>query len=124
MSETRSGSAVEAALDAARIHDMAQRMLVYQCATCEGRFDESTVEAVLKRAAANTHGEAITPELEAAVRAARVRDEARALLVYHCQTCKGEFDEETIEAVLKRAAANTHGEAITPELEAALAARA
>ena len=66
MSETRSGSAVEAALDAARIHDMAQRMLVYQCATCEGRFDESTVEAVLKRAAANTHGEAITPELEAA----------------------------------------------------------
>ncbi len=119
MSSTISPSA-QAALDAARMFDMADRMLVYQCETCTGQFDESTVEAVLKRAAANTHGQAITPELEAAVRAARVRDEARALLVYHCATCSGMFDESTVEAVLKRAAANTHGQAITPELEAAL----
>jgi hypothetical protein len=76
---------------------------------------------VLKRAAANTHGQAITPELEAAVRMARIRDEAMALLVYHCGTCKNQFDEETYEAVIKRAAANTHGEAITPTIEAAIA---
>jgi DNA-directed RNA polymerase subunit RPC12/RpoP len=113
---------LEAALAAARIHDDAMRMLVYQCATCTGQFDESTVEAVLKRAAANEHGQAITPELEAAVRMARIRDEAAALLVYHCGTCKGSFDEETYEAVIKRAAANAHGEAITPLLEQALAA--
>lgn len=114
---------VESALAAARIHDAAHAMLVYQCSTCSGEFDESTVEAVLKRAAANTHGEAITPELEAAVRMARIRDEARELLVYTCSTCKGQFDEETVAAVLKRAAANTHGEAITPILEAALTAK-
>ena len=98
------------------------RMLVYQCSTCTGQFDELTVEAVLKRAAANEHGPAITPELEAAVRMARIRDEAAALLVYHCGTCKGSFDEETYEAVIKRAAANVHGEAITPLLERAIAA--
>lgn len=108
---------LSAALAAAQIHDAAQRMLAYQCATCSGRFDEATVEAVLKRAAANEHGDAITPELEAAVRMARIRDEARALLVYHCSTCKGSFDEETYEAVIKRASANAHGEAITPLLE-------
>lgn len=55
---------LEAALAAARMHDEAVRMLVYQCSTCTGQFDESTVEAVLKRAAANAHGEAITPLLE------------------------------------------------------------
>lgn len=114
---------LHAALAAAQIHDHAMRMLVYQCDTCNGRFDESTVEAVLKRAAANTHGEAITPELEAAVRMARIRDEAKALLVYHCQTCRGEFDEATYEAVITRAAANTHGEAITPLLEATIGSR-
>jgi DNA-directed RNA polymerase subunit RPC12/RpoP len=112
----------QATLDAARLFDMATDMLVYECDSCSGQFGESTVEAVLKRAAANTHGDALTPELEAALRAGRIRDEARALLVYHCATCSGEFDERTVEAVLKRAAANTHGEAITPTLEAALVA--
>jgi DNA-directed RNA polymerase subunit RPC12/RpoP len=114
---------LHAALAAAQIHDAAMQMLVYQCDTCTGQFDEATVEGVLKRAAANTHGEAITPELEAAVRMARIRDEAAALLVYHCQTCKGEFDEATYEAVIKRAAANTHGEAITPLIEKVISAK-
>lgn len=111
-----------AALDAAQLYDMAQRTLVYECETCTGGSDESTVEAVIKRAAANTHGQAITPELEGVARAVRVRDEARALLVYRCATCTGRFDESTVEAVIKRSAADTHGEAITPYLEAALAA--
>ena len=111
---------VTTALAAGRLYDMADVMLLYQCSTCKGAFDEETVEAVLKRAAANTHGEAITPELEAAVTTARIRRDAMALLVYACNTCKGQFDEETVEAVLKRAAANTHGEAITPQLEAAV----
>ena len=108
------------ALGAAKLYDMANAMLQYHCSTCSGGFDESTVEAVLKRAAANTHGEAITPDLEAAVRIARVRDEAMQSLIYACSTCKGTFDEETVQAVLKRAAANTHGEAITPQIEAAI----
>jgi DNA-directed RNA polymerase subunit RPC12/RpoP len=108
------------ALAAGRLYDMANALLQYQCSTCKGQFDEETVEAVLKRAAANTHGEAITPELEAAVMTARIREEAMKLLVYSCTTCKGQFDEETVEAVLKRAAANTHGEAITPQIEAAI----
>lgn len=108
------------ALGAAKLYDMANAMLQYHCSTCTGRFDEATVEAVLKRAAANTHGEAITPELEAAVGIARIRDEAMKSLIYACSSCKGSFDEETVEAVLKRAAANTHGEAITPQLEAAI----
>lgn len=112
------------ALAAAQIHDAAQRMLVYHCETCTGQFGEESYEAVIKRAAANEHGEAITPEIEAAVRIARIRDEARALLVYHCQSCKGEFDEETYEAVIKRAAANSHGEAITPLIERAIGAAA
>lgn len=111
---------LQAALAAAQIHDHAMRMLIYHCDTCTGQFEEADIAAVLKRAAANTHGEAITPELEAAVRMARIRDEAKALLVYHCQTCKGEFDEETYEAVIKRAAANTHGGAITPLIESAI----
>ena len=115
---------VTKALAAARVYDMANAMLQYACSTCNGSFDEATVEAVLKRAAANTHGEAITPELEAAVRMARIRDEAMALLVYTCGTCKGQFDEETVEGVLKRAAANTHGDAITPQIEAAIAVAA
>ena len=117
-----------AALSAARIREMARTMLVYHCSTCKGAFDEETVEGVLKRAAANTHGGAITPELEAAseptgidreiaLRLAKIYDEADAVLKYQCSTCKGAFDEETVEGVLKRAAANTHGEAITPELE-------
>ena len=109
------------ALGAAKLYDMARAMLQYHCSTCTGEFDESTVEAVIKRAAANTHGEAITPELEAAVRIARIRDEAMTALVYACSTCTGKFDEATVEAVIKRAAANTHGEAITPLIEAAIA---
>ena len=112
------------ALGAAKLYDMANVMLQYHCATCTGGFDEATVDAVLKRAAANTHGEAITPELEAAVRIARIRDEAMASLIYSCSTCKGSFDEETVQAVLTRAAANTHGEAITPQIEAAIAVAA
>jgi hypothetical protein len=112
------------ALAAAQIHDAAMRMLVYHCETCKGIFGEESYEAVIKRAAANEHGQAITPELEAAVRIARIRDEAKALLVYHCQSCKGEFDEETYEAVIKRAAANSHGEAITPLIERAIGAAA
>lgn len=79
---------------------------------------------MIKRAAANTHGEALTPEPEAAVRMARVRDDAMALLVYHCGTCRGSFDDETYEAIIKRAAANSHGEAITPQIEAGLAGSA
>lgn len=38
--------------------------LVYDCAGCTGTFAERTAEGVLKRAAANRHGTAITPELE------------------------------------------------------------
>ena len=46
---------------------------------------------------------------------------------YHCETCNETFREETVEAVLKRAAAHNHQhhggpEAITPELEAQLRA--
>ncbi len=115
---------VTSALAASRLYDMANAMLQYQCSTCKGAFDEETVEAVLKRAAANTHGDAITPELEAAVITARIRAEAMKLLVYACSTCRGQFDEETVEAVLKRAAANTHGDAITPQIEAAIAVAA
>ena len=111
---------ITSALAASRLYDMANAMLQYQCSSCKGAFDEETVEAVLKRAAANTHGEAITPELEAAVITARIREEAMKLLVYSCSTCTGQFDEETVQAVLKRAAANTHGEAITPQIEAAI----
>jgi hypothetical protein len=45
----------------------------YHCATCDETFQESTVEGVLKRAAAHNHdhhgGPAeITPEIEAALR--------------------------------------------------------
>lgn len=108
------------ALAAGRLYDMANAALQYHCESCKGTFDEATVEAVLKRAAANTHGEAITPDLEAAVIMARIRQDAMKLLVYACETCTGAFDEKTIQAVLKRAAANTHGEAITPQLEGAL----
>ena len=112
---------VTKALGAAKLYDMATAMLQYHCATCTGEFDEATVEAVIKRAAANTHGEAITPELEAAVRIARIRDEAMQSLIYACSTCKGSFDEATVEAVIKRATANAHGEAITSQIEAAIA---
>jgi hypothetical protein len=59
-------SPVQAAIDAARMYDTAQRMVQFQCATCSGECDESTVEGALKRAAADTHGQAITPEIEAA----------------------------------------------------------
>ena len=111
---------ITSALAASRLYDMANAMLQYQCSSCKGAFDEETVEAVLKRAAANAHGEAITPELEAAVITARIREEAIKLLVYSCSTCTGQFDEETVQAVLKRAAANIHGEAITPQIEAAI----
>ena len=53
-----------AALAAARLWEAASQMLIYRCASCTGTFDEATVEGVLKRAAANAHGSAITPELE------------------------------------------------------------
>jgi hypothetical protein len=62
----------------------------------------------------------LTPEITNALAAGRLYDMANALLQYQCSTCKGQFDEETVEAVLKRAAANTHGEAITPQIEAAI----
>ena len=44
---------------------------------------------------------------------------------YHCAECNETFAEETVEGVLKRAAAHNHQhhggpEAITPEIEAAL----
>ena len=117
-----------AALAAGRIREAATQMLVYHCASCTGAFDEPTIAGVLKRAAANTHGGAITPELEAvagvegpqrdiALRLARIRDDADAVLKYQCASCNGTFNEATIEGVLKRAAANTPGSAITPELE-------
>jgi hypothetical protein len=46
-------------------------------------------------------------------------------LEYHCAKCNETFREETVEGVLKRAAAHNHQhhggpEAITPEIEAAL----
>lgn len=46
----------------------------YSCPTCNETFQEATPEAVLKRAAAHNHShhggpEAITPEIEAALRA-------------------------------------------------------
>ena len=45
----------------------------YHCATCNETFAEETAEAVIKRAAAHNHEhhggpEAITPEIEAALR--------------------------------------------------------
>jgi hypothetical protein len=45
----------------------------YHCATCNETFSEETAEAVIKRAAAHNHDhhggpEAITPEIEAALR--------------------------------------------------------
>jgi hypothetical protein len=62
------------------------------------------------------------PEVATALAASRLHDEAQPMLVYRCATCKGSFDGGTVEAVLDRAAADTHGEAITPAIEAALAA--
>lgn len=49
--------------------------LEYHCPTCNETFAETTAEAVLKRAAAHNHThhggpEAMTPELEAQLRAA------------------------------------------------------
>jgi hypothetical protein len=46
-------------------------------------------------------------------------------LEYHCATCNETFRENTVEAVLKRAAAHNHAhhggpEALTPDVEAAL----
>ena len=46
----------------------------YSCPTCKETFQEETPEAALKRAAAHNHShhggpEAITPEIEAALRA-------------------------------------------------------
>lgn len=66
-------------------------------------------------------GISLTPEITTALAASRLYDMANAMLKYQCSTCKGAFDESTVEAVLKRAAANTHGEAITPQIEAAIA---
>lgn len=47
-------------------------------------------------------------------------------LEYTCPTCNGTFREETVEAILKRAAAHNHEhhggpESMTPEIEALLA---
>jgi Protein of unknown function (DUF1059) len=58
-----------------------------------------------------------------------VSEEDREMLAeYHCPTCNETFREETVEAVLKRAAAHNHDhhggpESLTPELEAALRAQ-
>ncbi|MGE4178102.1 MAG: DUF1059 domain-containing protein [Thermoleophilia bacterium] len=46
---------------------------------------------------------------------------------YHCPTCNETFREDTVEGVLKRAAAHNHEhhggpEGLTPELEAQLRA--
>lgn len=46
---------------------------------------------------------------------------------YHCETCNETFSENTVEGVLKRAAAHNHQhhggpESLTPELEASLRA--
>ena len=48
-------------------------------------------------------------------------------LEYHCAQCNETFREDTVEGVLKRAAAHNHAhhggpESLTPELEAALRA--
>lgn len=66
----------------------------------------------------------LTPEVTSALAASRLYDMANAMLQYQCSTCKGAFDEETVQAVLKRAAANTHGDAITPQIESAIAVAA
>ena len=58
------------AANLARGADNSGLRLVYSCLTCVGVFGEGTAEAVLKRAAANRHGPAITPELEGLGRAA------------------------------------------------------
>ena len=58
-------------------------------------------------------GTTLTPEVTNALAASRLYDMANAMLQYQCSTCKGAFDEETVQGVLKRAAANTHGDAIT-----------
>jgi len=47
---------------------------------------------------------------------------------YHCATCNETFSEDTVEGVLKRAAAHEHEhhggpESITPEIEALLRER-
>ena len=49
------------------MHDAAQRMLVHDCVTCKGSFDEGTVDAV--QAAPKARGEAITPAMGAALAA-------------------------------------------------------
>ena len=54
----------------------------------------------------------------------RIRDEAMASLVYACSTCKNTFDEETASPSSSVAAADTHGEAITPQIESAIAVAA
>jgi hypothetical protein len=46
---------------------------------------------------------------------------------YHCATCNETFREDTVEGVLKRAAAHNHDhhggpEALTPDVEASLRA--
>lgn len=63
----------------------------------------------------------LTPEITNALAASRLYDIANAMLKYQCSTCRDAFDEATVEAVLTRSAANTHGGAITPQIEAALA---
>jgi len=66
----------------------------------------------------------LTPEVTNALAASRVYEWRTRCSQYQCSTCKGAFDEETVQAVLKRAAANTHGETITPQIEAAIAVAA
>lgn len=110
----------EAAIAAAKVYDEVTAQLAYSCEVCTNTFDEPTVEGVLKRAASNAHGDAITPGLEPVYLLGRMREDAHALLVYQCESCTGEFDEATVDAVLKRAAANPHGDAITADLEKAL----
>ena len=101
------------ALHAAETHDKIGELLHLHCTTCE-QFDERTVEGVLKRAAVNEHGDAMTPELEEALRLSRTQDATRASIRFHVA---GTLDEAEVIKIIQASDASPHGKEITPELE-------
>lgn len=103
----------EKALQAAETHDTIGRLLHLHCTTCE-QFDERTVEGVIKRAAANEHGDAMTPELEEALRLSRMQESARHSIRFHVS---GTGDEAAVIAIIQASDASPHGKEITPEIE-------
>ena len=68
-------------------------------------------------------GITLTPEITNALAASRLYDMANAILKYQCASCKRAFDEDR-RGGPQAAAANTHGEAITPQVEAAISVAA